>query len=133
MRLTRPAPGSTFGAVSSSPSKRPPADESRERTVHFISLGCPKNRVDTEVMLGVSDGCGYRLVEDPDQAEVIVVNTCGFIEAAKQESIETILGIQEIENAIDDLDDRMDDIQARIDRLLRQAVQAGTTVAGQVA
>jgi len=62
-----------------------------ERTIHFVSLGCAKNRVDTEVMLGVSDLSGYSLVEDPKAAEVIVINTCGFIESAKQESIDTIL------------------------------------------
>ncbi len=61
------------------------------RTIHFVSLGCAKNRVDTEVMLGVSDGAGFALVEDPAQAEVIVVNTCGFIGPAKEESIDTIL------------------------------------------
>lgn len=60
-------------------------------TIHFVSLGCPKNRVDTEVMLGVADANGYRLVQDPAEAEVIVVNTCGFIGPAKEESIETIL------------------------------------------
>lgn len=64
-----------------------------EGTIHFVSLGCPKNRVDTEVMLGVSDRAGYRLVPDAADADVIVVNTCGFIEAAKQESIETILDL----------------------------------------
>jgi len=62
-----------------------------ERTIHFVSLGCAKNRVDTEVMLGVSDESGFRLVEEPSEAEVIVVNTCGFIGPAKEESIETIL------------------------------------------
>jgi ribosomal protein S12 methylthiotransferase len=62
-----------------------------ERTIHFISLGCPKNRVDTEVMLGVSDARAFRVVERPDEAEVIVVNTCGFIGPAKEESIDTIL------------------------------------------
>ncbi len=61
------------------------------KTIHFISLGCPKNRVDTEVMLGVSDGRGYRLVDRPEDAQVIVVNTCGFIDAAKEESVNTIL------------------------------------------
>lgn len=63
----------------------------QSKTIHFISLGCPKNRVDTEVMLGVSDNSGYRLVQEPSEAEVIVVNTCGFIESAKAESIDTIL------------------------------------------
>jgi ribosomal protein S12 methylthiotransferase len=62
-----------------------------ERTIHFISLGCPKNRVDTEVMLGVSDARSFRVVDRPDEAEVIVVNTCGFIGPAKEESIDTIL------------------------------------------
>ncbi|MCB9666922.1 MAG: 30S ribosomal protein S12 methylthiotransferase RimO [Myxococcales bacterium] len=61
------------------------------KTVHFISLGCPKNRVDTEVMLGVSEASGLALVAEPEDAEVIVINTCGFIDRAKEESIDTIL------------------------------------------
>jgi len=59
--------------------------------VHFVSLGCPKNRVDTEVMLGHTAEAGHTLVEAPEAAEVIVVNTCGFIGEAKQESIDAIL------------------------------------------
>jgi ribosomal protein S12 methylthiotransferase len=59
--------------------------------VHFVSLGCPKNRVDTEVMLGKTMGAGHLLVESAEEAEVIVVNTCGFIGEAKQESIDAIL------------------------------------------
>lgn len=66
-----------------------PADS--DRTIHFVSLGCPKNRVDTEVMLGLAERTGYTHVEDPGDARVIVVNTCGFIDAAKKESIDTIL------------------------------------------
>jgi len=62
-----------------------------QKTIHFVSLGCPKNRVDTEVMLGVGAGEGYRIVSEPSEAEVIVVNTCGFIGPAKEESIDTIL------------------------------------------
>ena len=61
------------------------------RTIHFVSLGCAKNRVDTEVMLGVSDQSGFEVVENPAEAEVIVINTCGFIGPAKEESVETIL------------------------------------------
>ena len=45
------------------------------RTIHFVSLGCAKNRVDTEVMLGVRDQSGFQIVEDPADSEVIVVNT----------------------------------------------------------
>lgn len=63
--------------------------------VYFVSLGCPKNRVDTEVMLGMSDQAGYALTDSPERAEVIVVNTCGFIGAAKEESIDTILEMAE--------------------------------------
>jgi ribosomal protein S12 methylthiotransferase len=66
-----------------------------EKTIHFVSLGCAKNRVDTEVMLGVSGLRGYRHVGDPSEAEVIVVNTCGFIGPAKEESIDTILEMGE--------------------------------------
>jgi ribosomal protein S12 methylthiotransferase len=61
------------------------------RTIHFVSLGCPKNRVDSEVMLGVAERAGYAHVARAEEAEVIVVNTCGFIDAAKKESIDTIL------------------------------------------
>lgn len=61
------------------------------RTVHFVSLGCPKNRVDSEVMLGTARSHGFEHVSDAADAEVIVVNTCGFIDAAKKESVDTIL------------------------------------------
>jgi ribosomal protein S12 methylthiotransferase len=59
-------------------------------TIYFVSLGCPKNRVDSEVMVGVADGNGFEIVDDPSKASVIVVNTCGFIGNAKKESIDTI-------------------------------------------
>ncbi len=66
-----------------------------DRKIHFVSLGCVKNRVDTEVMLGVAGRDGWRVVEEPDEAEVIVVNTCGFIGEAKKESIDTIFELAE--------------------------------------
>jgi len=59
--------------------------------VGFISLGCPKNLVDTEVMLGHLRLKGYGITRNMEEAEILVVNTCGFIESAKQESIESIL------------------------------------------
>jgi ribosomal protein S12 methylthiotransferase len=68
----------------------------KEKTIHFVSLGCPKNRVDTEVMLGVAQQGGYRVVQDADDADVVVVNTCGFIGEAKRESIETIFELSEL-------------------------------------
>ncbi len=66
------------------------------KTIHFVSLGCPKNRVDTEVMLGVAQQNEFKLVRDPDEAEVIVINTCGFIGEAKKESIDTIFELAEL-------------------------------------
>jgi ribosomal protein S12 methylthiotransferase len=63
----------------------------KKQQVYFVSLGCPKNRVDTEVMLGMTDAAGYSIARAPDDADVIVVNTCGFIGDAKEESVDTIL------------------------------------------
>lgn len=59
--------------------------------VGVVSLGCSKNRVDTELMLGYLVDAGYTIVAEPENAEIIIVNTCGFIESAKQESINSIL------------------------------------------
>ncbi|MFH1132826.1 MAG: 30S ribosomal protein S12 methylthiotransferase RimO [Pseudomonadota bacterium] len=61
------------------------------RTIHFVSLGCAKNTVDTERMLALAIDQGLTPVSDPMDSDIILVNTCGFIEAAKQESIDTIL------------------------------------------
>lgn len=59
--------------------------------VGFVSLGCSKNLVDTEMMIGLFKKNNYEIVNDPSQAEIIVINTCGFIEPAKEEAINTIL------------------------------------------
>jgi ribosomal protein S12 methylthiotransferase len=59
--------------------------------VGFISLGCPKNLVDSEVMMGLLDRAGARLNSHPEEADILIVNTCSFIDTAKQESIDTIL------------------------------------------
>jgi ribosomal protein S12 methylthiotransferase len=67
-----------------------------KKTIHFVSLGCVKNRVDSEVMLGVAGAEGYEVVDAAEDASVIVVNTCGFIGEAKRESIETILELGEM-------------------------------------
>ncbi len=61
------------------------------KKVGFVSLGCPKNLVDSEVMMGQLRAAGYEITADAAEAETIVVNTCGFIESAKQESVEAIL------------------------------------------
>ncbi len=69
----------------------PTQDVRAPKKVYFVSLGCPKNQVDTEIMLGVVRDQGHELVGSAEEADTLVVNTCGFIEEAKQESIETIL------------------------------------------
>ena len=63
--------------------------------VLFVSLGCDKNRADTEVMLGMLQSRGYSFTDDENEAEAAVVNTCCFINDAKQESIDTILELSE--------------------------------------
>src|SRR5437773_9153188 len=59
--------------------------------IGLVSLGCPKNLVDSEVMLGLAQEAGHELTRDPEGADVLVVNTCAFIDSAKQESIDAIL------------------------------------------
>ena len=61
------------------------------KKIGFISLGCPKNLVDSEVMMGRLKASGYEITTDASEADTLVVNTCGFIESAKQESVEAIL------------------------------------------
>lgn len=61
------------------------------KKVGFVSLGCPKNLVDSEVMMGKLAGAGYEITSNADEADTVVVNTCGFIESAKQESVDAIL------------------------------------------
>ena len=63
--------------------------------IGFVSLGCPKNLVDTEVMMGQLTSAGHELTPHPSDADVIVVNTCSFIDPAKQESVDTILEMAE--------------------------------------
>ena len=61
------------------------------KKVGFVSLGCPKNLVDSEVMMGTLQQAGYEITNSAEDAETVVVNTCGFIESAKQESIDAII------------------------------------------
>src|SRR5271166_4840894 len=63
----------------------------RPQKIGFVSLGCPKNLVDSEVMMGLLARAGAELTRRAEDADVIVVNTCSFIESAQQESVNTIL------------------------------------------
>lgn len=66
------------------------------KKVGMISLGCPKNQIDAEIMLKKLVDAGYLLVNETDQAEIVIVNTCGFIEDAKREAIDTILEMADL-------------------------------------
>ncbi len=70
-----------------------------ERTFALISLGCAKNLVNSEQMLYLMEQAGFTLVPDPDGADLAIVNTCGFIDAAKSEAIDTILQMAELKKA----------------------------------
>ena len=75
-----------------------PANDVQRNTVMkigFVSLGCPKNLVDSEVMMGLSQEGGHTLTPNPADADVLVVNTCAFIDSAKEESVNTILELAE--------------------------------------
>ena len=63
--------------------------------IGMVSLGCPKNLVDSEVMLGLIREKQLEITNDPAEADLIIVNTCGFIESAKEESINTVLQMAE--------------------------------------
>ncbi len=69
---------------------------SSEHSVALVSLGCPKNLVDSQVMLGLLDQAGYRIVEEVEAAEVVIVNTCAFIEPAEAEAVEALLDLAEL-------------------------------------
>ena len=72
------------------------SQDSPKASVHFHSLGCPKNLLDTEVMLGALATHGYALAERLEDADVAVVNTCSFIESAREESIQAILDVADL-------------------------------------
>jgi ribosomal protein S12 methylthiotransferase len=72
---------------------------SEKKKVGFVSLGCPKNLVDSEVMMGMLAGQGYELTPEAELADVLVVNTCGFIDSARQESVDAILEMAQVKQA----------------------------------
>lgn len=69
---------------------------SESKKVHFISLGCPKNLVDSEIMAGTLMKDGYQVVGEAEEADTVIVNTCGFIEDSKKESIQRILDMSDL-------------------------------------
>ena len=78
-------------------SRRPTSAE--PTAVHLITLGCARNEVDSEELAAQLDSGGFRLVADPLEADAVMVNTCGFIEAAKKDSIDTLLAAADLKSA----------------------------------
>ena len=68
----------------------------RNKKIHITTLGCEKNLVDSEAMAGYLNGQQFDICEDPESADIVIVNTCGFIKAAKEESIDAILQAGEL-------------------------------------
>src|SRR3954452_10659704 len=68
-------------------------------TVAMVTLGCARNEVDSEELAGQLEAGGFLLVEDPADAETVVVNTCGFVEAAKKDSVDTLLAAADLKEA----------------------------------
>lgn len=90
-RAVRPTPPAASPATGA-----PVPGREQASSVGFVSLGCPKNLVDSEVMIGLAQAAGHTITADPAEADVLVVNTCAFIDSAKQESIDTILELAQL-------------------------------------
>ena len=73
-------------------------EELKQKTVSAISLGCDKNKVDLEKMLGRIKEYGLQIVEEPEEADIVIVNTCAFIRPAQEEAIMNILSMEKLKN-----------------------------------
>src|SRR3954451_10191084 len=76
-----------------------PAPARELLSVAMVTLGCARNEVDSEELAGRLEADGFRLVEDPADAETVVVKTCGFVEAAKKDSVDTLLDAAELKES----------------------------------
>src|SRR5437763_16556721 len=82
--LWRSSPAATFSSLDVTPT-------SGGRNVAFVTLGCARNDVDSEELAARLAGAGWNIVDEPDEADAVVVNTCGFVEAATRDSIDMLL------------------------------------------
>src|SRR4051795_6262986 len=73
-----------------------PSSPQPSHTVAMVTLGCARNEVDSEELAGQLEAGGFLLVDDPADAETVVVNTCGFVEAAKKDSVDTLLAASDL-------------------------------------
>src|SRR5689334_25125012 len=76
-----------------------PLRDDPDVTVALLTLGCARNDVDSEELAGRLAADGFRLVDDPEDAETVVVNTCGFVEAAKKDSVDTLLAAADLKES----------------------------------
>lgn len=97
MRATLPIFGQSSPSASVTPDRIEP--EAFRGRAAVVTLGCAKNQVDSEVMLGVFARAGYELVSQVEEADVVVVNTCGFLESSVRESLDCILDVSELKTA----------------------------------
>ena len=127
---------------------RPDSSEGRRQKIGFVSLGCPKNLVDSEVMMGLLSRAGAELSPRAEDADVIVVNTCSFIESAQEESVNTILEMAEhktsgrakklvvagclVERFRDEIRKRIPEVDAVVGTGELQKILAATGVAREV-
>ena len=88
-----PAPPSTNGRASASTQ-----DSATPTSVALVTLGCARNEVDSEELAARFERDGFRLVDDPADADAVVVNTCGFVEAAKKDSVDTLLAAADLKS-----------------------------------
>ncbi|HWC18554.1 MAG TPA: hypothetical protein VG498_16205, partial [Terriglobales bacterium] len=84
-------PLEVFSDTASASDSSATGNSATPKKIGFVSLGCPKNLVDSEVMMGLLNQAGAEITTDAGAADIIVVNTCSFIDSAKQESVDTIL------------------------------------------
>src|SRR5947199_3001700 len=75
------------------------SDPRSSATVALVTLGCARNEVDSEELAGRLEAGGFHLVEDPSEAQTVVVNTCGFVAAAKKDSVDTLLQAAELKTS----------------------------------
>ena len=71
----------------------------KRKKLHLISLGCAKNLVDSEILLGGLKHSKFDVIDEPDKADTIIVNTCGFLDIAREESVDTILQAAELKKS----------------------------------
>ena len=88
------------GSVGHTETAMPVTAATASTSVHLVSLGCARNDVDSEELAARLEDGGFRLVADPEDADAVMVNTCGFVESAKKDSVDTLLAAAELKGPV---------------------------------